>query len=465
MQKALLIKSAVTLGLELALAVPLGMVDQLVDERAARQRAVVTEIAASSAGAQTLLGPVLVLPYTQVYTESYWADEPVEGGTRRVRRAREVKAEGKTLIMPQQVQMAFSGDTALKRRGLFKALVYELNGTIEGRFKVPAQPEVQGRREGASVTWGQAYLSLGISDTRGIARAPVLDWGGTEQGFEQGTKLGKAAPKGIHAELPDLTLPQPASSASNTLREIAFRIDLAFRGTESVSFVPLAESTRIALASTWPHPSFQGRFLPNADSQQVSADGFSAVWEVSGLATEAPAALRAQVAADRPCGSGCTDWLGVRFIEPVNVYSMADRALKYGILFIALSFAAFFLFELIKSLRIHPAQYLLVGLALALFFLLLLSLSEHIAFGLAYAVATLACVGLQGFYLSHVLGSRRRGLAFAALLTLLFGALYGLLVSEDIALLMGSALLFGLLALTMVLTRDLDWYALEPRRG
>ncbi|NEX20991.1 cell envelope integrity protein CreD [Thiorhodococcus mannitoliphagus] len=464
MQKALLIKSAVTVGLVLALAVPLGMVDQLVGERAARQRAVVTEIAASSAGAQTILGPVLVLPYTQVFKENYWADEPVEGGTRRVRRVREVQTEGMTLLMPQLAHMAFSGDTALKRRGLFKAMMYELNGVIEGRFEVPAEPEVERRRKGASITWGRPYLSLGISDTRGIARAPLLKWDGVEHGFAQGAKLGKAIPKGIHAELPPLVQRQTPSAASDGPREIAFRIELGFRGTESVGFVPLAESTRIDLASTWPHPSFQGRFLPNTDSQRVSADGFSAVWEVSGLATTAPAALRADVAADRACGSGCSEWLGVRFIEPVNVYSMADRALKYGILFIALSFAAFFLFELTKSLRIHPAQYLLVGLALALFFLLLLSLSEHIAFGQAYAAATLACVGLQGFYLSHVLGSLGRGLAFAALLGVLFAALYGLLVSEDVALLMGSALLFGLLALTMVLTRKLDWYALESKR-
>lgn len=147
-------------------------------------------------------------------------------------------------------------------------------------------------------------------------------------------------------------------------------------------------------------------------------------------------------------------------IEPVNVYSMAERAMKYSFLFIALSFAAFFLFELMKSLRIHPAQYLLVGLALALFFLLLLSLSEHIAFEPAYAIAATACIALQGFYLSHVLGGWRRGVGFAAMLATLFAALYGLLASEDAALLLGSLLLFGLLALAMMITRGLDWYAI-----
>lgn len=149
----------------------------------------------------------------------------------------------------------------------------------------------------------------------------------------------------------------------------------------------------------------------------------------------------------------------MRFIEPVDVYSMANRALKYAFLFVALSFAAFFLFEVLKSLRIHPAQYLLVGLALAMFFLMLLSLSEHIAFGRAYLVSAAACIGLQGFYLSHVLGNAKRGIGFAVLLGALFLALYGLLVAEDIALLMGSLLLFGLLAAAMAMTRKLDWYA------
>jgi inner membrane protein len=139
---------------------------------------------------------------------------------------------------------------------------------------------------------------------------------------------------------------------------------------------------------------------------------------------------------------------------------MSDRAVKYGFLFVALNVAGFLLFELLKSLRIHPVQYLSVGLAP--FFLLLLSLSERIAFGPAYAIAAGACIALQGFYLNHLLGGTMRGIAFAGLLGALFGALYGLLVSEDMALLMGSALLFGLLALAMVITRRPDWYALRP---
>jgi inner membrane protein len=154
------------------------------------------------------------------------------------------------------------------------------------------------------------------------------------------------------------------------------------------------------------------------------------------------------------------DALEVRLVDPVNVYSQADRATKYGVLFVVLTFVGFALFELIRRLPIHPLQYLLVGLALAIFFLLLLSLSEHIPFWQAYVVSAAACIGLQGAYLSHVLQSRARGFGFAAMLTVLYAVLYGLLVSEDNALLMGSLLLFGLLAATMWITRKVDWYAL-----
>ena len=152
-------------------------------------------------------------------------------------------------------------------------------------------------------------------------------------------------------------------------------------------------------------------------------------------------------------------------VEPVNIYTLSDRATKYAFLFVGLGFAAFFLFEVMKQLAIHPAQYLLVGLALSMFFLLLVSLSEHIRFDLAYAIAASACIGLQAFYLSYVLRSKARGLAFGGALGLLFATLYGLLVSEDNALLVGSVLLFALLAATMAITRKLDWYGIGLDRA
>jgi inner membrane protein len=229
------------------------------------------------------------------------------------------------------------------------------------------------------------------------------------------------------------------------------------------------------LDSSWPHPQFNGAFLPR--TRTVDDKGFRATWEVSSLATNAQAqylagitratvgggesgsqtSLPATLSAADP-GRGALDAVGVSLVDPVNVYSQADRASKYGLLFVLLTFVGFFMFELIKQLRIHPIQYGLVGLALAIFFLLLVSLSEHVAFVWAYLTASTACIGLLGFYVAHVLHSRARGIGFAAMLATLYAALYGLLVSEDNALVLGAGLLFVILAALMVVTRKVDWY-------
>ncbi len=362
------------------------------------------------------------------------------------------------MVLPSRADWDTNAATDFKRRGLFKALVYDLKASIAGRFEVPTRPALPGVGKGVKLTWGTPFVSVFVSDTRGLSSTPQLTLDGTPLGFRNGS--GLAGLDGIHADA--------AGLAPGTARALPFSIGLSVRGTEAVDFVPLAETAWVTLDSTWPHPSFAGAFLPMPRDRHMPRDrqdrpaGFSARWEVSALATKAPAAFTAAAREGRAWKGDCRDAFGVRFIEPINVYSMADRALKYGFLFVALSFAAFFLFELLKSLRIHPAQYLLVGLALALFFLLLLSLSEQVPFALAYALAAGASIALQGFYLSHVLGSARRGLGFAGLLAALFGALYGLLINEDTALLMGSLLLFGLLALVMTITRRLDWYSVGP---
>ncbi len=216
----------------------------------------------------------------------------------------------------------------------------------------------------------------------------------------------------------------------------------------------------IALASTWPHPQFHGDFLPR--TRAIGPDGFKARWEVSSLASNAQSQFRAAMSRRAPQGSTdaaeAVDAIGVSLVDPVNVYSQVDRATKYGVLFVLLTFVAFFMFEFLKQLRIHPIQYGLVGLAVAIFFLLLLALSERIPFAVAYLVAAIACVTLIGYYLGHVLGGWLRGAGFAGLLGTLYAALYGLLISEDNALVLGAGLLFLILAAIMVVTRRVDWY-------
>jgi inner membrane protein len=287
-----------------------------------------------------------------------------------------------------------------------------------------------------------AFLVLGISDTRGLGGTPTVAWDGRELEWKGGTGE-PALPGGLHAEVGPLA---PGTT-------VAFSASLVLSGTESLSYVPAGKETSIDLVSDWPHPSFGGRFLPA--TRTVTDEGFDAAWRVTHLASNVEAALRAHLAERRHEGINS---LGVTFIEPVDVYLQTERAAKYGFLFVALTFVTFGLYELLKKLAIHPVQYGLVGIGLALFFLLLLALTEHVPFAVAYAASSAACVGLLGFYVSYVLRGVRRAGGFVAMLGSLYGALYVLLRSEDMALLLGAVLLFAILAAVMVVTRNVDWY-------
>jgi inner membrane protein len=254
-------------------------------------------------------------------------------------------------------------------------------------------------------------------------------------------------------------------------KTVEFNLKLSIDGIEQLAFIPIAKNNVVTVTSKWQHPQFFGRFLPSPKERKIDANGFTATWNISSLSSNAQQQLLnieccLNSAQTNPTGGpagvatsvGQIDSFGVAFIEPVNIYSQSDRAIKYGVLFVALTFAAFFLFEILKQLPIHPVQYALVGLALVLFFLLLVSLSEHMRFITAYAIASVACIGLIGFYLSYALRSWKRGFGFGTALSLLYGVLFGLLQSENNALVMGSLLLFSVLAAIMLVTRKVDWY-------
>jgi inner membrane protein len=282
-----------------------------------------------------------------------------------------------------------------------------------------------------------------VSDPRGVDDDPQVTVNGRAHRFATGSAEAFASP-GLHVALGEIDVLAGAA--------LDFSVPLALTGSSRLAIAPAGESSKVTLRSAWPHPSFQGRFLPI--ERTVGAEGFEARWQVSHLARDFGRVLASDADPSR------RETLDVSFVEPVNVYLQGERAVKYGVLFVVLTFAAFFLFEVLRRLPIHPLQYLLVGLALALFFLLLIALSEHAPFAIAYAVSSAASVALIGTYLAGALGSRARGLSFGAGITALYGVLYGVLLSEDNALLMGSLLLFAALGATMLATRRVDWYQL-----
>lgn len=448
MQKKLWQKLGMMMGLTLLLLIPIGMIENLVSERSARQQQTIGDIAASSAGPQHFFGPLLVVPYSEQWTEV------IETRPDGVLKREEVQRIESRLQYFLPEQLTISGDltTETKQRGLFKVRSYVLNATIHGALNLAEGYDQPTPQHNGRINVGRPYISVMLSDMRGVLAAPGLEWQGKLYRFEQGAELPIEGIKGMHV----LLEPLPVESGSLT---VPFAFSLKLRGIESLDFVPAAQHTRVELSSPWQHPSFYGRFLPDPQTQQVDQQGFHALWTVDAMATNVEENLyKCRILT-------CYDSFGIRLMEPINIYSLSDRASKYGFLFVVLTFAAIFLFEILKKLSIHPAQYTLVGLALAMFFLLLLSLSEHLAFPLAYLFATSACVILIGFYLSAVLRSALRGLSAGALLAGLFASLYGLLESEDNALMLGSLLMFVLLALAMVTTRRLDWYAFGQGSG
>jgi inner membrane protein len=435
MQKKLLHKLLAIGILSILLLIPLSMIESQIAARSARQADVTKNIAESAAGAQTIVGPVISVRY-------------------RERIERRIKQEGSghesishdvvehTRVFPLQ-RLDIGGDLRVDslNRGLYRARIYHLAAQLSGNGVIP--PKLGLNK--VNLVDARATLVLGISDPRGVEDDPEVRVNGKAHHLVTGTGGGLGG-QGAHIPLGEF---DPIAGAS-----YEFAMPLNLTGLEQLAIAPTANATRVKLNSPWPHPSFQGRFLPQ--SRTVTKDGFEATWQVSHLARNFDRAIKASE------GPGTGETLGVSLIEPVNVYLKSERAVKYGILFVALTFAAFFLTEILRQLPIHPMQYLLVGLALAIFFLLLVALSEHMDFMAAYAISSIACVALIGTYLAGALGSRLRGAAFGAGIAALYGVLYGVLASEDNALLMGTLLLFLALGTTMLTTRKLDWYRVAP---
>jgi inner membrane protein len=405
-------KVAVIGFLALALLVPVLMIQGLVSERQMRRNEAVAGIAEGWGKRQTVSGPYLAIPY-----ERRW-----------VTLKREERSESHVLRLPaSRVEWTVGADTSEKARGIYKARLYHARMQAQLAFDVPARARYE---DGTSrYKWGTPRLVLGVSDPLGIRAAS-----GTHA-FAPGSGDAPVA-SGLHAPIPHLDM--------SRARTLNLQLSLELGGSETFAIAPPpGADTTVSMRADWPHPSFQGRFLPAR--HEITPDGFRAQWHVSRLAARAD------------------ELIVVALIEPVGLYQQLERASKYGFLFIGLTFAAFLLFELLRRLAIHPVQYALVGLALAMFFLLLTALSEHLDFAAAYVIATIACVGVITVYLARVLHSVRAAAGFGTALAATYAMLYALLRAEDYALLGGAIVLFTLLAAVMIGTRRVDWYALGQK--
>jgi inner membrane protein len=412
------------------LIVPLALVWILVVERANRRDQVVTETVSSIGRAQTVGGVVLDLPYEAL-------ERQANGATVTVTRH--------AYVHPEQLTIEAQATPEVRHRSLYSVIVYRTSARLKGTIRPPDLAALNAAP--AAVHWDRAATTVEIADLRGTLAVSPLLFGDRQVTLEPTTDTAVFASgvRGLTPLAPDATGPIP------------FAVDLTLAGSDALRFLPTGKATTVRLGAGWPDPGFSGAFLPTTRS--VTPQGFEARWQVSYLARAFPQAwLEGTVDRTTMLYQRSQATFGVSFVQAVDQYQQTERAVKYGLLFVLLTFTVFLLWELLRNLRLHPVQYLLIGAALVVFYLLLLSLAEHMRFALAYAIAATATIALVAAYAASVLAAGIRGaVGIGAWLAALYGVLYVLLQLEDVALLVGSVFVFAMLALVMFLTRRIDW--------
>jgi inner membrane protein len=418
-------------GIVLLLLIPLMMLRGVVSERSALRERAYARVAEGWGGGVTLGGPMLIVPTERVVSEN---------GQTRIERC-DLHLLPATLDVNTDLKL----EPEPRYVGIYAVPVYLAEVRLTGRFDFAAlQPLLA--RPGVTYLWDQSRVRFTLSEVRSLREVK------TASVASQELRLGPAGPGAYHGVEAPIDVRELMKAGSTP-----FDFDVLVAGSRELSVIPLGSATTAALKSAWPHPSFQGAFLPA--SRSISADGFEGRWQVLELNR---AYRQAWMEGEVNEAMLTESAFGVGLFQAVDVYQRGERAIKYAVLFIALTFVTFLAWEHIARVRIHPLQYLLVGLALSTFYLLLIALSEHVAFALAYFIAAFALVMLIGVYVAGALNGRARGVAAGAAMGVVYGLLYVLVLSEDYALLLGSIVLFSALAAVMLATRRLDWYAITP---
>ncbi len=419
----ILVKGLITGALILLMLIPTIFISNLVEEREARQKEVVKEVSSKWATAQTLSAPFLVVPYIDTFLNN--DGKSVATKSNLILLSNDLAVNGK--IIPEQ-----------RPRSIYKVLLYKTDINFNGNFKIAWPADVQLSR----VDFSKAKLCFSLSDFKGIEEEIYINFAGENKRMVPGMPVENFGKVGL--SVPVTLTPETAAAG------IAFSMNVKVKGSEQLHFIPLSSTSKYNLYSAWPSPSFDGEMLPN--QRQVSDSGFSARWNFTQANLPFADVMRS--------GAEQTNSMafGVSLVQPADQYNKTMRSVKYGILFIGLTFAFFFIIELMQKKPFHPVQYVLVGLALVIFYTLLLAISEYILFDYAYLIAAAATILLISFYAKSHFNSWKTGSIFFLLLTCLYSFIFVLIRLEDTALLVGSIGLFIVLALVMFGSRKISWY-------
>ena len=407
------------------LLIPTFMITSLMTERASRRDSVVQEINQKWGNSQTITGPFFCVPFKSFHTD--------KNG--------ESKASISYVnILPERLNISGQIDPEIRYRSIYEAVLYNIQININGNFTIPMLN--QSFIPAENVLWEKAVFSIGISDMKGIQDNIIIEFNDKKFKADPGLKTTNIASSGVGCIIP----------LSPTENENSFSLKLNLNGSEQIHFIPVGETTSVNLKSTWPSPSFNGSFLPTA--REVTEKGFSADWNILHLNRNFPQFWEGNQYEVSEA------YFGLKLLITADIYQKSIRISRYALMFIVFTFSAFFLSEIINKKRVHPIQYILIGLAIILFYVLLLSISEHLNFDFAYILSAVAITTIITSYSGSILKNNRFTLTVCGILIILYTYLYIVIQLEDYALIMGSIGLLIVLTTVMYITRKIDWYSL-----
>jgi inner membrane protein len=444
----LLVKGLLIGLLALILQIPAFYVKDLIAERETRQREAVAEVSSKWAAAQTITGPVLVLPY--------W-DTKTEAGTLKI-----VRAKQYAYFLPDDLSVRADVTPQERHRGIYKVMLYASKISIKGRFQKPAIEKLNILPE--DIIWSEAAVKLPVTDNMGLDEEVILNWNDSALVLSPQTFDDRAFTNALQASL--------TVSSLQDLQSISFSSSFNLNGSQQLLISPTGKTTAATINSAWPHPSFKGSMLPQ--KSEIGSSGFSAAWKSSSHKRNFPQQWAgtsyffgpSEFSANEDVVTNTRDVqanninasaFGASLFMPVNSYQKTMRSVKYAALFILLTFAAFFLIEVNNKKSVHPFQYGLIGLALILFYTLLLSFSEYIGFNLSYVIASICTIGLIGWFVKGLLASSRLASVLSVILGLLYVYVFTILQLQDYSLLLGSLGLFITLAVIMHFSKKIQW--------
>jgi inner membrane protein len=412
--------------LVLVLLIPTSMISSLLRERESRRDSVVQEINQKWGNSQTITGPFVTVPYKSFYKDK---NEKLQYTIKYFH------------ILPEKLNIKGNIAPHIRYRSIYEAVLYNCQLDVTGTFTVPLLSQLNIEPE--NILWEKSVFSIGITDMRGIKENIQITFDKKKYGVSPGLKTTNIASAGVSSLIP--------LSPTDNSKPFSFRLNI--NGSEQIKFTPMAEETNVNIKSSWASPSFNGAFLPT--KREITENGFNATWKVLHLNRNFPQYWRGnQYKVNDSC-------FGLKLLITADVYQKSTRISKYALMFIVFTFSAFFFSEIINRNRVHPIQYLLIGLAVILFYVLLLSISEHLNFDYAYLLASSAITCLITGYSKGILKNNHFTITVFSILTILYLYLYIVLQLEDYALIMGSIGLLAVLSTVMFITRKIDWYSLE----